>query len=374
MKKFLFTCVLFLVIGIVKGQNLIPNPSFEDLRNLPIKPNPVNNFEGENKSGNKAFENNLNHWFSATKSTPDLRVLDSIYQKKCGEKYPDCDKPHTGNYCIGLVSFMEGNQTKAYREYLEIKLLKPLRPSVKTHIEFWLCRGRQAALVSNNIGCYFSKNKVYANIRTPVLVPPQFNIDTIINESTAQWVKIEGSIIPDQAYNFLTIGNFFNNENTLLNKTNAPPSNYSHTAAYYLIDDIKVWQDTITAKDDIIYFKEQEVIADQAFELPTIHFETNRSVLNKSAFPVLRELSQFLAKQHKLQMEIHGYTDSQGAADHNLKLSLARAKRIQDYLIDQGIARERLTIEGHGAELAIQANAGKADAAHRKVLFVLKEF
>lgn len=371
MKNLILICGLLVLSLPVWGQNLIPNGSFEKSRDLPIKSNPVNNFYGERKSGNIAFVRNLNYWFSANKATPDLRVLDANFQKNCGEKYTDCDTSHNGIYCLGLVTYMEGNKTDEYREYIQIKLSKPLKPKVKTYLEFWLCRERQAELVSNNIGCYFSKNKIYADILTPILTTPQFNIDTIINKNGAEWIKIEGSIIPDEAYSFMTMGNFFDNKNTSLEKTNAPPSNYSHTSAYYLIDDIKVWQDVLPAKEENIIFNEQAVILDQSFELPAIHFESNRAVLDVSSYAILKELTDFLQKQKNLKLEIHGYTDSRGDADYNLKLSLARAKSIQDYLLKQGIALDRLTIAGHG-EALVTTNTSEDHAAHRKVLFVLR--
>ena len=376
MKILIHFFVLLIFALPVSGQNLIPNGSFEKSRNLPIKSNPVNNFFAEGKSGNKAFVRNLNYWFSANKATPDLRVLDATYERTCSEKYPDCDISHSGIYCLGLVTYMKGNKTKEYREYIEIKLSKPLKPKVKTYLEFWLCRERQAELISNNIGCYFSKNKISANILTPILTTPQFNIDTIINESGAQWVKIEGSIIPDEAYSFMTMGNFFDNENTQLAKTGAPPSNYSHTSAYYLIDDIKVWQDTspIEESKDKISINQKAIEMNQSFEFSAIRFKTNSSVLDASSYPILKKINDLLKKQKKLNLEVHGYTDSRGSADKNLKLSLARAQQIRDYLVAQGISPDRLTIFGHGETLAMTEDGLNEDhAAHRKVLFVLRE-
>jgi len=371
MKNLIIIFSLVLLSLPVKAQNLIPNGSFEKLRDLPIKSNPVNNFFWEGKSGNKAFVKNLNYWFSANKATPDLRVLDTKFQKNCSEIYADCDTAHNGTYCLGLVTYMEGNKTDEYREYIEIKLSKPLKPKIKTYFEFWLCRERQAELISNNIGCYFSKNKIYANILTPILVTPQFNIDTIINKNGAQWIKIEGSIIPDQAYLFMTMGNFFDNKNTHLEKTGAPLSNNNYTSAYYLIDDVKVWQDVLPAEEENIIFKEQTVILNQSFELPAIHFELNKAVLDVSSYTILKELTDFLQKQKSLKLEIHGYTDSSGDADYNLKLSLARAKSIQDYLIEQGVATDRLNTTGHGETLAETSSSGENQAAQRKVLFVI---
>ena len=41
------------------AQNLVPNPSFESLRNLPVKPNPNKTFEYEPKSGYIPYIQNL---------------------------------------------------------------------------------------------------------------------------------------------------------------------------------------------------------------------------------------------------------------------------------------------------------------------------
>jgi len=84
-------------------QNLIPNSSFEELRGQPLKLLPINNFEFERKSGNKAFSNNLNYWFSANKTTPDLRILSTDYYNKCKSEYEYCDLARTGINAVGIV-------------------------------------------------------------------------------------------------------------------------------------------------------------------------------------------------------------------------------------------------------------------------------
>jgi len=88
-------------------QNLIPNSSFEELRGQPLKLLPINNFEFERKSGNKAFSNNLNYWFSANKTTPDLRILSTDYYNKCKSEYEYCDLARTGINAVGIVTFMQ---------------------------------------------------------------------------------------------------------------------------------------------------------------------------------------------------------------------------------------------------------------------------
>ena len=58
----------------------------------------------------------------------------------------------------------------------------------------------------------------------------------------------------------------------------------------------------------------------------------------------------------KLEIEISGHTDSKGSDSYNQKLSEARAKAVVDYLIRNGIARDRLSAKGYGESLPVEPN------------------
>jgi outer membrane protein OmpA-like peptidoglycan-associated protein len=45
---------------------------------------------------------------------------------------------------------------------------------------------------------------------------------------------------------------------------------------------------------------------------------------------------------------ITGFTDSQGDDHYNLALSRKRADAVEQYLVDAGVARQRLQVEGRG--------------------------
>lgn len=49
-----------------------------------------------------------------------------------------------------------------------------------------------------------------------------------------------------------------------------------------------------------------------------------------------------------MNIDIRSHTDCRGPADYNEKLSDRRAKSTRQYLIDNGIAAERLTAKGYG--------------------------
>jgi len=65
---------------------------------------------------------------------------------------------------------------------------------------------------------------------------------------------------------------------------------------------------------------------------------------------------QLLVDNPNIYVEISGHTDNVGSAAVNNKLSLERAKSVVDYLIQKGIAKERLTSVGYGFDKPIAPN------------------
>ena len=189
MEKLIIIVFIFLSINTdLFGQNLVPNGSFERLRDLPVKPNPKNSFEYEPLSGYKPFQHNLNFWFASTLTTPDLRIKSNKHFGICGKRFDDCDEPKTGSNCVGIITFMENRDTKTYREYIQVKLKSNLKKGVKTYVELWVRKERQAKLESSNIGCYFSEKKIVAGETEVISVNPQVNHSTLLNEKESKWI------------------------------------------------------------------------------------------------------------------------------------------------------------------------------------------
>ncbi len=73
-------------------------------------------------------------------------------------------------------------------------------------------------------------------------------------------------------------------------------------------------------------------------------------------------------------MEVEGHTDSDGAADANLTLSVMRAERVVDELLELGVDATRLFAVGYGETLPIASNETQGGKRlNRRIVFAVRE-
>ena len=71
-----------------------------------------------------------------------------------------------------------------------------------------------------------------------------------------------------------------------------------------------------------------------------------------------------------IEIRIEGHTDSQGSSSYNLRLSQDRAASVRAYLIQQGIAPDRMESVGFGEERPVDTNdTPEGRAVNRRVEF-----
>jgi OOP family OmpA-OmpF porin len=73
-----------------------------------------------------------------------------------------------------------------------------------------------------------------------------------------------------------------------------------------------------------------------------------------------------LSENPDVTVEIQGYTDNTGNKATNQKLSQARADAVRTWLIDKGIAADRLTAKGFGSDNPIAPNSTKEGRAQNR--------
>jgi outer membrane protein OmpA-like peptidoglycan-associated protein len=106
------------------------------------------------------------------------------------------------------------------------------------------------------------------------------------------------------------------------------------------------------------------------FILRGINFESGSAALTPDSHPVLDQVIASMNAYPEVKLEIRGHTDSQGPAANNLSLSKKRADSVRQYLVNGGIAAERLTSVGVGEEEPISSNAtAEGRAQNRRIEF-----
>lgn len=104
-----------------------------------------------------------------------------------------------------------------------------------------------------------------------------------------------------------------------------------------------------------------------------VTFEVDHAELKPEFLPLLDRQAGLL-KSHFQDMDIQicGHTDAMGTVEHNLALSLDRARSVADRLSAQGVAKDRLKIQGFGSTYPLADNGtDEGRALNRRTEVVL---
>lgn len=101
----------------------------------------------------------------------------------------------------------------------------------------------------------------------------------------------------------------------------------------------------------------------------TVQFRSGQSSIDSKYFPLIEEISKMMAANPKLTIELQGYTDSFGSKEYNLKLSIARAKSVENVLrIRYKVDAARLKTVGFGSEkLLVNSQVREDNSVNRRV-------
>jgi len=102
----------------------------------------------------------------------------------------------------------------------------------------------------------------------------------------------------------------------------------------------------------------QVVLRDNKIEITEkIQFALNKAEILSVSFPLLDEVAKVMRDNpHVKQIAVEGHASPEGGDEYNLKLSQARAEAVRSYLVQKGVAAERLTAKGYGSSRPIAKN------------------
>ena len=99
-----------------------------------------------------------------------------------------------------------------------------------------------------------------------------------------------------------------------------------------------------------------------------ILFGFNSSVLSEESKATLAQFAKTMEDLPETDITVWGHTDNVGTEAANKKVSQKRADAVSKYLIEQGMAKERITSEGKSFDLPVASNdTAEGQAANRRV-------
>ena len=192
---FLVFCISFCLN--VNGQNLVPNPSFEDSLSCPL-------FIGDFSVAN---------WISPTPASPDYFHVCNQSNVSVPQNAFGWQNPKTGNAYVGghTSDFISSSQ---YREYIQCQLTETLEAGSYYEVSFFTSRTDSSTKACNYLGALLSENQISSNTGAYLQFQPQIlRVPNVPIIEADNWVQIIDTIVALGGEEYLTIGVFQNNEN-----------------------------------------------------------------------------------------------------------------------------------------------------------------
>ena len=105
-----------------------------------------------------------------------------------------------------------------------------------------------------------------------------------------------------------------------------------------------------------------------------ILFDVGRATLKTDLMTSLAKIAGILSVYQQFDVSIEGNTDNTGSEEHNMKLSQQRADNVKAFLVEQGIAEDRLTAKGLGMTMPVADNSTKEGRQkNRRVDLVIQD-
>lgn len=247
-KKVIFLLSIFLCSQLYSQQNLVLNPSFEEV-------------DGALKCYlYDAGKFPIANWSAASEGSIDafsMKLSSKCIMYPLNDTFAD-QKPRTGNNFVGFTSIY--NDKKEYREYVRGNLSQPLEVGATYKIQFYVCLSAFASAATNNIGLAFINNKtpIYKHV-DPLPIKPDVNYSGKPITQSEKWTLLSFEYVATKPnLDAFVIGNFFSSAETDFKVI----SDQLPIESYMLIDDVSV------TRMDITFDFPKEICAGTVIDLP----------------------------------------------------------------------------------------------------------
>ncbi|MBI4645088.1 MAG: OmpA family protein [Bacteroidia bacterium] len=378
------------------SQNLVSNPGFEEF----IPPA----FDGKQGTWKKCLYSDTPDYFYGPEA------------KKVFDKYVGGTVPHSGNSYIGIFVYRTRQGKKnEIREFVQSSLIEPLKQDSIYDVTAFVLTDPESNIATDGFGIYLTETLLTGKKSADIYCykPQVINKSGYFLKDQYQWMKVSGRVRATGREKIIVIGNFKPDKFNCLQKIENSEKNTNKKKKWYLrngedvsylyIDDVSVYANDSMNKNDILFkmplkgpclisviqetglvlrtfpnpekneenslskdpgntgvFNDPVVSEGQVFNLHHVLFEFAKDIFLSSSVIELNELLRFLRANPGINIEIRGHTDSLGTTEHNIELSIARAKAVEKFLIKNDIVKNRMECYGYGSSVPVATNQTEA--------------
>ena len=140
-------------------------------------------------------------------------------------------------------------------------------------------------------------------------------------------------------------------------------TNVTEEAVYdSVVSSVEVSVDDDKNKADEVYDYSSKAIMANA----VVYFDFDQYTLSSKSIQTLRSIAQVMEDNKDLEITVSGHADERGTREYNLALGQRRGEAARDYLLLNGISKNRITVKSYGEEYPLVKGSNESSWAKNR--------
>lgn len=140
-------------------------------------------------------------------------------------------------------------------------------------------------------------------------------------------------------------------------------TNVTEEAVYdSVVSSVEVSVDDDKNKADEVYDYSSKAIMANA----VVYFDFDQYTLSNKSIQTLRSIAQVMEDNKDLEITVSGHADERGTREYNLALGQRRGEAVRDYLLLNGISKNRITVKSYGEEYPLVKGSNESSWAKNR--------
>ena len=113
--------------------------------------------------------------------------------------------------------------------------------------------------------------------------------------------------------------------------------------------------------DEVFDYSSKAIMANAV-----VYFDFDQYTLSSKSIQALRSIAQVMEDNKDLEITVSGHADERGTREYNLALGQRRGEAVRDYLLLNGISKNRITVKSYGEEYPLVKGSNESSWAKNR--------